>query len=117
MGIDLQIFASNFREKGGEVLATASLRFDRDQRLLSQFAASASPCLVRPLPQGLKVGHYEDKGLTFDELDRYGKPLTYTTSTDIQRVKLPPDLAPWNHAILAFMTKLPPETRLVLYWC
>ena len=29
MGIDLQALASNFREHGGEMLATASLRFDR----------------------------------------------------------------------------------------
>ena len=53
MGIDLKVLASHFRERRGEFLATASLRFDRDQRLLAQFSADAEPCLVRPIPEGL----------------------------------------------------------------
>ena len=79
MGIDLQILASHFRERDGELLATASLRLDRDVDLLGQLNAGASPCLVHALPAGFKVGHYEDDGLKFDEVDRHGNPLTYTT--------------------------------------
>lgn len=117
MGIDLQVLASHFRERRGELLATASLRFDRDQRLLAQFSIDAEPCLVHPLPEGLKVGHYEDEGLKFDEVDRYGKPLTFTTSADLKNLHPPDDLAPWNVAVLAFLKALPPDTRLVLFWC
>src|SRR5689334_15649782 len=111
MGIDLKIFASYFRERRGENLATASLRFDRDQRLLSQLTREADPCLVRTLPEGLKVGHYEDEGLRFDDADRYGKPLTWTTSAEVQRLNLPDDLSDWNRAVLAFLAALPPDTR------
>ena len=117
MGIDLKVLASNLRERGGEFLATASLRFDRDQRLLAQFSLDAKPCIVRLLPEGLKVGHYEDEGLKFDDMDRYGKPLTFTTPADIKRLRFPDDLNPWNRAVLAFLTELPEDTRLVLYWC
>lgn len=85
--------------------------------LLARSHPEATACLVRPLPKGLKVGHHVDQGLKFDDVDQYGKPLTYTTPRDIQRLKVPADLAPWNHAILAFLAKLSPETRLVLYWC
>ncbi|OAI41700.1 hypothetical protein AYO40_02590 [Planctomycetaceae bacterium SCGC AG-212-D15] len=117
MGIDLQVLATNFRERRGEFLATATLRFDRDSRLLSQLDSGATPCLVRPVPDGLRVGHYEDEGLVFSTTDRYGKPLTFTTPADLARLAVPDDVVPWNRAVLAFLLGLPPDTRLVLYWC
>jgi hypothetical protein len=117
MGIDLKILASHFREHRGEFLATATLRFDRDARLLAQLALDAQPCLVQPLPTGLKVGHYEDEGLKWDDVDRQGARLTFTTPADLQRLRLPDDLVPWNRAVLAFLLGLPPEMRVVLYWC
>ncbi len=117
MGIDLKALASNFRERRGEILSTASLRFDRDMRLLSLFSKDAQPCLVQPLPKGIKVGHYEDDGLRFDENDRYGQPLTFTTPEELESLRHLEDIAQWNRAVLAFLLALPPETRIVLYWC
>jgi hypothetical protein len=117
MGIDLKVLASHFRERGGEILSTAALRFDRDPALLGQLAPEAEPCLVRPLPAGLKVGHYEDEGLKWDAADRYGAPLTFTTPGDLRRLRLPDDLSPWNRAVLAFLLALPTDARIVLYWC
>lgn len=117
MGIDLKILASNFRERRGELLSTASLRLDRDPRLLSLFSKEATPCLVQSLPEGLKVGHYEDEGLKFDQNDRYGKPLTFTTPEQLQVLPLLEEMSDWNRAALAFLLALPPGTRIVLYWC
>lgn len=117
MGIDLKVLASHFRERRGEFLATATLRFDRDVRLFAQLAPDAEPCLVQPLAAGLKVGHYEDEGLRWDEADRQGRPLTFTAPTELQRLRLPDDLSPWNRAVLAFLLTLPPDARVVLYWC
>lgn len=117
MGIDLKILASNFRERRGELLATASVRLDRDPRLLALFSKDAVPCLVQPLPQGLKAGHYEDEGLKFDENDRYGKPLTFTTPGQLKNLPPIDEISDWNRAALAFLLALPPETRIVLYWC
>lgn len=30
---------------------------------------------------------------------------------------VPDDLAPWNRAALAYLLALPPDARIVLYWC
>lgn len=117
MGIDLKVLASSFRERRGEILPTASLRFERDQRILAQLDREATPCLVQQLPAGLKVGNYEDDGLTFTDKDRHGRPLTFTTPAEIARIQVPEDIAPWNRAVLAFLQALPSESRIVLYWC
>jgi hypothetical protein len=117
MGIDLKALATNFREQGGEFLATASLRFDRDPRLLLLFSSDARPTLVQPLPTGLKIGHYEDAGLKFDEKDRYGRPLTFTTPEQVRALRDIQDISEWNRAVLAFLVSLPPGTCIVLYWC
>lgn len=117
MGIDLKVLASHFREHGGEILATASLRLERDHALFGQLAPSAVPCLVSPLPAGLRVGHFEDEGLRWDDADRYGSPLTFTTPLLLERLRQLEDLTPWNRAILAFLLALPPSSRIVLYWC
>jgi hypothetical protein len=117
MGIDLKVMASHFREVRGEFLPTATLRFERDPGLFAQLAVGASPPLARPLPPGMRVGAYEDQGLTFTDADRHGQPLTYTTPADLLKLKVPDDLAPWNRAVLAFLLALPVDTRVVLYWC
>lgn len=117
MGLDLKVMASHFRERRGEFLPTATLRFDRDAGLFAQLAWDATPCLVHPLPEGLRVGCYEDEGLRFTDVDRDGNRLTYTTSADLRLLRVPDDFAEWNRAILAFLTTLPPDARVVLYWC
>lgn len=117
MGLDLKVLASHFRERRGEFLATAAIRFDRDEGLFSQLVAEAIPSLTRPLPVGVKVGHHEDAGLEWAEVDRHGQPLTYTTPADLRRLRMPEDLAPWNRAVLAFLLELPDDARIVLYWC
>ena len=89
MGIDVEFMASHFRERRGEFLPTATLRLDRDPRLLVQLDQQALPCLVHPLPEGLKVGHYDDQGLRYDDMDRYDEPLTYISPADLGRLRLP----------------------------
>jgi hypothetical protein len=117
MGLDLTVMASHFRDRRGEMLPTATLRFDRDATLFEQLAADATPCLVRTLPDGLSVGVHEDAGLRFVTMDRYDRPLTCTTPEDLHRLVVPDDTAVWNRAILAFLLALPPDARIVLYWC
>jgi hypothetical protein len=117
MGVDLKMLASHYRERRGEFLATATLRLDRDTGLFAQLALNANPCLVHQLPAGLKVGHCEEEGLKWEEVDRHGVPLTFTTPSDLQRLQVPADLSSWNRAMLAFLLTLPPDARIVLYWC
>lgn len=116
MGLDLTVLASHYRERRGEFLPTASLRFDRDDGLFSQLAADASPCLVSPLPAGLTVGIYEDAGLRYTDTDRYGNHLTFTTPARLRQLDAR-DAVPWNRAVIAFLLALPQDTRLVLLWC
>ena len=117
MGLDLTVMASHFRERRGEILPTATLRFDRSAALFAQLARDATPCLVDRLPDGLTVGVHEDAGLRFVTTDRYDQPLTCTTPRDLRRLVIPDDTAAWNRAIFAFLLALPPDTRIVLYWC
>jgi hypothetical protein len=117
MGIDLKVMASSFRERRGELLPTATLRFERDARLFCQLTPSSTPALARPLPAGLKIGVYEDEGLAWRETDRQGQPLTFTTPGDLRQLRLPDDLNPWNRAVLAFLLALPAESRVILFWC
>jgi hypothetical protein len=117
MGVDLEVMATNFRERRGKFLPTATLRFDRDHGLFGQLEPQATPCLVRPIPEGLTVGRYEEEGLAFTATDRYGRPLRFTTPADLRQLRVPDDVVPWNRAVLAFLLALPPETRIVLYWC
>jgi hypothetical protein len=62
MGLDLTVMASHFRDRRGEMLPTATLRFDRDATLFAQLAADATPCLVRPLPEGCRWGAPRPRG-------------------------------------------------------
>ena len=117
MGIDLKVMASYFRERRGELLPTATLRFERDSALFSKLSKDAVPCLVRPLPPDLKLGCYEDEGLVFKSEDRYGQPLTCITAADLARLQVPEGVSPWNNAVLAFLTSLPADERIVLFWC
>lgn len=117
MGIDLKVLATKFREKPTEMLATASILLDRDRRLLTQLLRESVPCLVQSMPEGLKVGHYEDTGVQFDDQDRYQKPLTFTTPGQLQALKDVEQLSEYNKAAVAFLLNLPPQTRIVLYWC
>src|SRR4051812_19014378 len=107
MGIDLKVMASFFRERGGEMLPTATLRFERDPLLFALLSRDATPCLAHPLPEGLRVGCHEDEGLTWTDSDRYGEPLTFTTSSELRRLAVPETLSDWNRAVLAFLLALP----------
>jgi hypothetical protein len=117
MGIDLKVLASHFRERQSEVLSTAMIQFERDDRLRSLFLREANPCIIEPLPAGLKVGHYEDEGLRFDDKDRYGHALTFTTPEKLKAESLLENQTEWNQATLKFLRALPRGSRIVLYWC
>jgi hypothetical protein len=66
---------------------------------------------------GVKSGRYEEQGLMFTDTDRRGNPLTITTPTLLRQWRLPEDMSPWNQAILAFLLALPPDARIILFWC
>ena len=115
MGIDLKFLSSSFRERG-EIVATASIRADRQPEFLAQFGRNAIPCRVEELPQGMKIGHCEESGFRVDNMDHYGKPLTYTTSDRLKDFPEIEEISQYNRAVLAFLLTLPPDKKIVLYW-
>ena len=117
MGVDLQVMASYFRERRGEMLPTATVRFERDFGLFSRLSKDAVPCLVHPVSPDLKVGCYDDEGLVYRQIDRQGEPLTWITPAELAKLTVPDEVSPWNRAVLAFLTALPHDARIVLYWC
>jgi hypothetical protein len=116
MGIDLKILASNFRERDGRMLSTASIRLDRDPRVLSLIAKDDAP-----IPPELSIGHFEDEGLRYDRTDSRGNPLTFTTPEKLQQsqkiLESIEETSQWNRAAVAYLLSLPPGSRIVLYWC
>lgn len=112
MGLDLKVLASHFRERRGEMLVTATLRFDRDAGLFEQLTANATP-----IPDGLKVGLCDDAGLKYTDTDGRGERLTCVTPAEVTQLTVPADTAQWNRAVVAFLSALPAETRIILYWC
>jgi hypothetical protein len=60
VGTDLKVMSSYFRERRGELLPTTTLRFERDVGLFRRLSPDATPRLVHPLLEGLKVSCYED---------------------------------------------------------
>jgi len=85
MGLDLKVLASHFRERRGEMLPTAMLRFDRDTAIFSQLTVETTPCIVHLLPDGLSVGLYTDEGLRYASVDQHNNRLTFTTPADPPR--------------------------------
>jgi hypothetical protein len=53
----------------------------------------------------------------FADTDRRGEPLTFTTPIGLRRLRIPEHNSQWNQAILAFLLALPPDARIILFWC
>jgi hypothetical protein len=49
-------------------------------------------------------------------VDRYDRPLTFTTPEDLRRLVVPDDTAAWNRAVLTFLVALTADGRIVIYW-
>jgi len=68
-----------------------------------------------PLTSG--VHWYGDEGIEHRHTDQYGEPLTYMAAHTIARHLGDAKLSKWDAATLAYLQAIPPETRVVLWWC
>lgn len=74
------------------------------------------------LPAGMQ--HYTEEGMEETKVDSYGDPLEYTTATRASRNTVAADgyrenyvhFLPWTRAVFQFVTSLPPEQIVILYW-
>lgn len=68
-----------------------------------------------PLRDG--VQWYGDEGLEERKEDPYGQPLTFMSAHTIARHLGAAPLRGFDAATLAYVKALPPETRVILWWC
>lgn len=122
MGYDLTISPlRNSKELyDTEVLALNTLRFNPDYRLFEQIKEinENKPIIIPlPIPPQMKVGIYEEEGLSYEQTDAYGDALTFVYAKELKRLKLPDDVSPRNRAIKPpFIHALPDDTPILLLW-
>lgn len=112
MGIDLTLLLLE-----GDTHAHSMLLLERDCELWRRIGRLPSS----PAPHGmtcfLSVG--KDGGHHYGVLgkDPYGSPLRCVTAGELAEVRLPMESSRCNCAAWAWLKKLPPTQRIVLYWC
>ena len=71
--------------------------------------------IAHPFTDG--VDWYSDGGLEPRDDDPYGTPLTFALASDLARCLEAADLCRTDPAVRAFINAMPPDWRVVLWWC
>lgn len=119
MGIDLELLVI---EKPGSVARVRSyIDTDRDYDFYNKIRALAShPCTTPMNGHKKRRADYEKEYGEFDE-DEYGNPLRYVHAgdfiVDILSGGAHNQPSQFNKAALEYISALPRNTAIVLYWC
>jgi len=120
----------HFLSLTGHVLISCDLKFVTDYRILGQLRdmsawwetdveIPAEPTIrSHALPRGIQFPINDDEagevlvrgGPSFEEES------TFLYASELRALTYPPDAAPWNLAIKAFIEALPDDTPIILYW-
>jgi len=120
MGLDLTLCLHRYPSRWW--LAYDRLGLHRDYNLFGQISSRGRGdgpivCNPKPLPEGTEFCWYGDEGLENDvKTDQYDAPLTYVTAEELSRVKPPPEGSKWNVCVWEFISVLPPDTKILLWW-
>ncbi|MEX3984262.1 hypothetical protein AB4Y45_35485 [Paraburkholderia sp. EG287A] len=68
-----------------------------------------------PLPEGIEYAD-DEEGRKLQHEDQYGAPLSYVPAALLVPRLREHARSPWELAIVTFIEKLPPSTRVVLWW-
>lgn len=110
MGLNLTLIPQ-MDTLGGRILAFVRLPLlTQDRDLFRQIEQIAHPFLDG-------VDWYGDSGLESVNTDPYGTPLTYAIAADLAKCLDPADLRRMDPAVRAFINEMPPDWRVVLWWC
>lgn len=117
MGLDLAL--APIRHHGMDWwLAFDRLAVDRDG--LGHMIADLDDDLFVPLPKTIKFEWYDDEGSKRKTTDSYGAPLAYMLAGNLSKhmVKYATKekVSPWNEAVISFISSLPVDTPVVLWW-
>lgn len=115
MGLDLEIMYSRIEGSLQRITGhSAVLRFAQDYELFGRITKLPQ----YDAPEGWVLGRYTDDGYTEGPaVDAYSKPLKFVVARDWHQIKPRATEDPLNRAILHFVTELPPDARIWLYWC
>ncbi len=110
MGLDLTLVFHRL-DILPDILAYDRLALWRSQDLFREIKDIPSQ------PLEMRFTWYEDDGLVERTTDPYGAPLRWCWASDLAKLEITQDMHPWNAAVLAFVRALPPELKIVLWWC
>lgn len=111
MSLSLTLAFERYAGLSGPILCAEQHRLDwQDRDAFSLLMAEAIP-----LPHG--VDWSDDEGIKTRHTDPYGTPLTFVSAHTLARHLASASLpTAYDKAVLAFVSALPPETRVVLWW-
>lgn len=113
MGIDLTIVPSRHDEiLTGWFLAYDRLSVTRDYDLFDRVRAIKA----RPFPDDFHFDWYDDSGVERKKEDPYGDGLKYVKSIELANAFSNGELSVRNKALASFLSALPPETWVILWW-
>lgn len=104
-------------------LATERLSIDRDglgHMIAGQNDDGEEGVETKPIPKKVDFDWYDDEGLRRTKVDPYGSPLEYVEAGDLAAAMVgyaeKRKFSPWNEAVIAFVSALPVDTPVVLWW-
>lgn len=113
MGIDLTIVPARRAIVDKWFLAYDRLSCERDYVFFDAIKELPS----RELPENVTFDWYGDEGCVRETTDKYGDLLHYVKAGAFREIKIQDShLHHKNRAILAFLSYLPPDTWVVLWW-
>lgn len=122
MGLDLKVAPIKYAKNVAKDwwLARDVLSFDRDYSLFGQIQRIGNSTVVLnpvALPAGVEFQWYSDEGIKTLTTDAYGTLLTWVPTHEFGRVNFRHSHSMWNQVVVQFLTSLPKEMPVVLYWC
>lgn len=121
MSVSLLLLPLSGKEvlKEKDMYCGTQLRLEDDYDLLGQISEIFGPgpdIDTYPIPEGATLSFYGENGLEETRTSGMGGLLYFAYAGDFRRVKVPGP-ASVNKAIMAYLSALPRNTPVFLYWC
>ena len=111
MSLSLDLGFEFYRSEPDAIRAWNRLAFTSPDKDL----AAALDLIAFPLKGGVHWLH-DEEGSTLDAEDGYGNPITFVLAGHLAPKLEACAADPWDKAVVAFVSALPVETRVVLRW-
>ena len=118
MGLDLDVYIADSesewdpRDRLKRIYRWDRLSFSRENAIFELIGG----LMGAPLPPRLKLTVPNDTGLLKTASDCYGTPLRFVLAHEFRKIKARDSEYQKNRAIIAYLRRLAPRTRIILYW-